>query len=123
MSATPVPYTLPPSRFSKGIVICGIIMALTASKSFAYPGSVLHSKLMTLSPTAAKTATWLQIGTFWFFYGAHTIESAIFAKKLRDHGVSMFSGAFWKWMVECFIGGQFCFAHFESVVKGKGKAA
>lgn len=94
-------------------------MALTASKRFAYPGSVLHSQLLSLSPTAAKTATWLQIGTFWFLYGAHTIESAIFAKKLGDQGVSILSAAWWKWMVECFIGGKFCFDHFEGVLKGK----
>lgn len=116
--SSPLPYTLPPSHLSKPIMICGIIMALTASKQLAYPGSLLHTQLSTLSPTAAKAALWLQIGTFWFFYGAHSIESAILAKKLRDQGVSILSATWWKWIAECFIGGQFCFKHFD-LVKGK----
>lgn len=119
MTTMPVPYTAPPTRLSRAIIICGIVMALTASKRLAYPGSIVHSQLMTISPTAAKTAMWLQTGIFWLFYGAHTIESAIFAKKLRDHGVGILSTAWWKWMAECFIGGKFCFEHFDGVVKGK----
>lgn len=114
-----VPYTLPPTHLSRPILICGIIMALTASKRLAYPGSILHGQLMSVSPTAAKAALWLQTGIFWFLYGAHTIESAIFAKKLRDHGVSILSATWWKWMAECFIGGKFCFEHFEGIIKSK----
>jgi hypothetical protein len=90
-------------------------MALSASRRF----SAYHSQLLSQLPTLAKVAYWLQTGIFWFFYGAHTIESAMFAKKLRDHGVSVLSTAWWKWMLECFIGGKFCFEHFESIVKGK----
>ncbi|KAJ4300923.1 hypothetical protein N0V90_003011 [Kalmusia sp. IMI 367209] len=119
MSAKGVPYSLPPSHLSKPIVICGIIMALSASRRLISPGSILYDQLLSQSPAAIKAAVWIQNGLFWFLYGAHTIESAIFAKKLMDHRVSVLSSTWWKWMVECFIGGKFCFEHFDGIVKGK----
>lgn len=120
MSAThsrPVPYTLPPGRLLKPILVCGVLMALSANKRITSPGSVLYDSLLSRSPTALKATLWIQTGIFWFLYGAHTIESAIFVKKLSDHGVSVLSTAWWKWMAECFVGGKFCFEHFEGVVK------
>ncbi|KAL5375914.1 hypothetical protein PMIN02_011940 [Paraphaeosphaeria minitans] len=115
MSTRTVPYQLPPSHLSKPIIVCGIVMALSASRRF----SAFHGLLLSQSPTLANVAQWLQTGIFWFLYGAHAIESAVFAKKLKDHGVSMLSAAWWKWMVECFVGGKFCFEHFEGMVKSK----
>lgn len=119
MSATKVPYSLPPSHLLKPIIVCGVIMALSASKSVIAPGSLLYDNLLHRSPTAIKAAVWIQNGLFYFFYGAHSIESVMMMKKLVDQGVSAFSGTFWKWVVECFIGGKFCFDHFEGVIKGK----
>lgn len=112
MGKAAVPYTFPPWHLSKPIIACGIIMALSASQRF----STFHGQLLLQLPTLARAANWLQTGIFWFLYGAHAVESALFAKKLKDHGVSIMSAAWWKWMVECFIGGKFCFEHFEGIV-------
>lgn len=115
MGAVSVPYSLPPPHLAKPIVICGLVMVLSASRHL----SAIHAQMLSNSPTAAKCALWVQHGVFWFLYGAHTIESAVFAKKLREHGVSLLSVAWWKWMAECFVGGKFCFQHFDDMVKNK----
>ncbi|KAF1971466.1 hypothetical protein BU23DRAFT_555999 [Bimuria novae-zelandiae CBS 107.79] len=116
---TSTAYTLPPPRLAKPILLCAAIMALTASRRLAYPGSVLHSTLLPLSPSAAGAAMWLQWGVFWFFYVAHAVECAIMARMLRGHRVLVGSRAWWAWMGECFVGGKFCFEHLEAVAGGK----
>src|SRR5262245_52177808 len=115
----PLPYTLPPGPLLKPIIICGVVMALSANKRIASPGSPLYDNILSRSSIALKAFVWAQRGIFWFLYGAHTIESLIFIKKLNEQGVSVFSTAWWKWMVECFIGGKFCFEHFEGAVKAR----
>ena len=119
-ATSPIPYKLPPGHLLKPIIVCGVVMALAANKSVIAPGSLLHDQLRPRSPTTFKAVVWMQLITFWFLYGAHTIESAILATKLWKGGVSILSLTWWKWMAECFVGGKFCFEHFESVVKRKG---
>lgn len=94
-------------------------MALSAHKGLLAPGSLPYDKLLVRSPKALKAALWIQTAVFWFLYGAHAIESAIFVKKLSAYRVSVLSIAWWKWMAECFVGGKFCFEHFEAVVQGR----
>jgi hypothetical protein len=118
-SGSSIPYTLPPRHLLKPIIVCGIVMAVAANKSIIAPGSLLYDQLRPRSPTAFKAVVWMQLITFWSLYGAHTIESALLARKLWQGGVSILSLAWWKWMAECFVGGKFCFDHFDGVVKGK----
>ncbi|KAF2683341.1 hypothetical protein K458DRAFT_418965 [Lentithecium fluviatile CBS 122367] len=115
----PACYTLPPRHLRNPIIICGIVMAISANRRIIAPGSLLHEQVLPRSPTTFKTLVWMQLIIFWFLYGVHTIETAIFATKLWKAGVSVLSLDWWKWMCECFVGGKFCFEHFEGVVKGK----
>lgn len=112
-------YITPADPYLKPIIICGVIMALSAKKSFILPGSPIYDYVLFRSPLAFKAATWIQNGLFYFLYGAHAVETAMFTKKLNEHGVSALSVAWWKWMVTCFIGGKFCFEHFDQVVGRK----
>jgi hypothetical protein len=118
-SVTPVPYAIPPRHFRNPIIVCAVIMALAASKRIIAPGSLLHDQLLPRSPTAFKTVVWAQLITFWFLYGAHTIETAVLATKLWKRGQSVLSLDWWKWIVECFIGGQFSLRHFDEVCKSR----
>ena len=138
-------YIAPTHPQLKPIIICGIIMALSARREVIAPGSPLcmHSTLhpsslnlqpykqpnltsppddhlLSRSPNALKAATWIQNGLFYFLFGAHAVETALFTKRLNEHGVSLFSVAWFKWIGTCFVGGKFLFEHFDRVV---GKTA
>lgn len=112
----------PSSPFLRPIVICGIVMALSARREIISPGSPVYDYLLVGSTNAIQAATWIQSGLFYFLYVAHAAETAYFTTKLAKHGVSVTSSAWWKWVSLCFVGGQFCFKHFDQVV-GNGKAA
>lgn len=113
-------YIAPGHPQLRPIIICGVIMALSARREIIAPGSPLYDYVLMHSPVALKAARWIQNGLFYFLFGAHGIESAMFTKRLNDHGVSVLSLAWWKWMATCFVGGKFLFDHFDKVV---GKAA
>lgn len=112
-------YTAPAQPHLRSIIITGIIMALSARKEVISPGSLLYDHLLSRSSTALKIATWIQNGLFYFLFGAHSIETVIFARRLSKHGVNFLGLAWWKWMVTCFIGGKFCFEHFDQLVGAK----
>ncbi|KAI8935992.1 hypothetical protein NX059_007495 [Plenodomus lindquistii] len=109
-------YIAPSSPYLKPIVVCGIIMALSARSEVISPGSPLYNYGISGSPNALKYARWIQNGLFYFLFGAHAVETAMFTQRLSAHGVSMGSLAWWKWLGTCFVGGQFCFKHFDQVV-------
>tara|TARA_R110002003_G_scaffold97_30_gene7977 strand:+ start:5956 stop:6330 length:375 start_codon:yes stop_codon:yes gene_type:complete len=113
-------YVAPRHPHLKPIIICGVIMALAARREVISPGSPLYDYVLSRSGNAIKAATWIQNGLFYFLFGAHAIETAMFTRRLNDHGVSVFSLAWLKWMATCFVGGKFCFEHFDRLV---GKAA
>jgi hypothetical protein len=110
-------YTPPSNPHLKPIIICGIVMALSAAPTPAmfYPGNPN-------SPLPANLATagrWIQAGLFYFLYGAHAVETLMFMKRLKEHGVGFLSAAWLKWVATCFVGGKFCFEHFDRVVGKK----
>jgi hypothetical protein len=109
-------YKAPSSPYLKPIVICGIVMALSARREVIAPGSPLYDYVLSRSGNALKAATWIQNGLFYFLFGAHAVETGLFMKKLNEHGVSVMSAAWWKWVATCFVGGKFCFEWFDKVV-------
>lgn len=92
-------YIAPRAPYLKPIVICGIVMALSSRREVIAPGSPLYDYLLSGSPNALKYATWIQNGLFYFLFGAHAIETAVFISRLSKHGVQVTSAAWWKWMV------------------------
>jgi hypothetical protein len=113
-------YVAPSHPYLKPVLICGVIMALSARREVISPGSPLYDYVLSRSGTALKVAIWIQNGLFYFLFGAHAIETAMFTKRLNTHGVSVMSLAWWKWMATCFVGGKFVFEHFDRLV---GKTA
>lgn len=124
--STPAPknlnntYIPPRAPYLRPILICGVVMALSTQRSLIAPGSLVHDNLLTQfsSPaTAFKYAGWVQNALFYFLFGAHAVETVMFMGWLRRHGVQAGSGAWWKWVGTCYVGGKFCMEHFEKVVK------
>lgn len=109
-------YVAPTHPELKPIIICGVIMALSARREVISPGSPLYDYILAGSPNALTAARWIQNGLFYLLFVSHGIESVIFAKKLKDHGVSVLSSAWWKWIATCFVGGKFVFEHFNRLV-------
>lgn len=109
-------HVAPSSPHLKPIIICGIIMALSARSELLAPGSPLYDHVLSRSPAALTWGRWLQNALFYFLFGAHAVETAVFTQKLRVHGVSVASAAWWKWVGTCLLGGRFCFLHFNRVV-------
>jgi hypothetical protein len=93
-------YTPPTAPQLTPIIICGIVMALCALPSPGYT----HLR-------------WIQTALFYFLYGAHFIETLIFTQRLSKHGIAFGSAAWMKWVGTCFVGGKFCFEHFDRLVK------
>jgi hypothetical protein len=112
-------YTAPGAPYLKPIIICGVIMALSSRREVISPGSPLYDYALIRSPHAMQAARWIQNGLFYFLFGAHAVETAMFMKRLSEHGVSVMSAAWWKWVGTCFVGGKFCFEHFDTVVGKK----
>ncbi|KAL5117230.1 hypothetical protein ACEQ8H_004919 [Pleosporales sp. CAS-2024a] len=94
-------------------------MALSARREVISPGSPLYDFILSRSPYALKSAVWIQNGLFYLLYGAHAIETAIFSRRLSEHGVSAMSLSWWKWMLTCFVGGKFCYDYFDKLVERK----
>ncbi|KAF2133965.1 hypothetical protein P153DRAFT_362993 [Dothidotthia symphoricarpi CBS 119687] len=108
-------YTFPTSPYLKPILISALVMALSSRHEVISPGSPLYDHVLSRSADALKAATWLQNGVFYVLFGAHAVETAMFAKRLGEHGVDVFSAAWVKWMVTCYAGGMFCYKHFDRV--------
>jgi hypothetical protein len=107
-------YTPPSHPHLKPIIICGVVMALSAA-----PVPAMFRPDNFGSPLPENVATagrWIQAGLFYFLFGAHAVETVMFMKRLKKHGVGFMSAAWWKWVGTCFVGGQFCFKHFDRVV-------
>ncbi|KAK6859081.1 hypothetical protein PG995_004934 [Apiospora arundinis] len=123
-SKSPVKITTCPlpagGRLLWGPIISGIVMYASARPGLIAPGSWLYETVLAGNPTALNAAWWVQNGLFYFLYGAHAIETVAFAAgPLRKHGVPLFSVAWFKWMIGCFVGGVFVTKHFANVVRAK----
>ncbi|EOA80979.1 uncharacterized protein SETTUDRAFT_166396, partial [Exserohilum turcica Et28A] len=106
-------YISPTHPHLNPILIAVFLMTLSAvpTPSFLRPFSTTPPPGFSepLPPTVAKALRWTQNGLFYLLYGAHSVETLVFMKRLRDHGISFASVAWWKWVVTCFFGGKFCF--------------
>jgi hypothetical protein len=100
-------YVAPVAPYLRPIIICGIVMALVSRREVIAPLA---------GSSYFRYAKWAQDGLFYFLYGAHAIETAVFTKRLSRHGVSVQSAAWWKWIGTCFVGGKYCFVHFDRLV-------
>jgi hypothetical protein len=110
-------YIPPRAPYLKPILICGAIMALSSRREVIAPGSPIYDYgLKHLSTNGLKYASWVQSGLFYFLFGAHAIETGLFAKRLSRHGVEVSSLSWWQWMATCFVGGKYCYVHFDREV-------
>jgi hypothetical protein len=110
-------FPIPTGNLGRNILICGVVMLVSARRELIAPGSVVYEYLLAGRPDAIMATTVVQNILFYFFFGAHAVRSAMFAfGKLQRHGVPVVSIVWWKWMFACFIGGKFTFEHFDNVV-------
>lgn len=115
-------FSFPSGELGRGTIICGIVMLLSSRREFIGPGSPAYDYVLAGRPNATKAATWVQNGVFFLLFGAHAVETALFAaKQLRNHGVPVLSAVWLKWMLTCFAGGQFAYKHFDQVVAATAK--
>ena len=95
-------------------------MLLSSRRELLAPGYPLYDNLLSTRPTALKYAKYVQNGLFYFLFGAHSIETALFAVKLHKAGLTPMQMVWWKWMGLCFCGGIFCYEEWEKVAKREG---
>jgi hypothetical protein len=113
-------YTFPGGRLGRNIIITGIIMALSSRREVLAPGSPLYDHIFSGRPKALKYAGYVQAFLFYFLFGAHAIETAIFPfTRLQKHGITFPSLAWFQWMAACFVGGKFTYEQFDGLVTGK----
>ena len=95
-------------------------MALSSRKEVISPGSPLYDFILAGRPKAITWATNIQKGIFYFLFGAHAIETAIFPFiRLNKHSVPFPSMAYFQWLAACFVGGKYTMEHFDGVVASK----
>ena len=112
-------YHFPKGKLGRTIITVGIVMALSSRSEVISPGSPLYDYALVGRPRAITWATNIQKGLFYFLFGAHSIETVLFAfTKLKKH-VKFLSLAWFQWMLACFVGGVYTFEHFDGVVAGK----
>ncbi len=112
-------YNFPEGKWGRTIIIMGVLMALSSRREVISPGSPLYDYALAGRPRAITWATNIQKGLFYFLFGAHSIETVLFAfTRLRKH-VKFLNLAWFQWMLACFVGGVYTFEHFDSVVAGK----
>ncbi|KAH8655190.1 hypothetical protein BX600DRAFT_66663 [Xylariales sp. PMI_506] len=120
MNATAVQvheFPLPRGARARSIIITGLLMLFSSNRRFVGPGSPLYDYVLAGRPALVTGAERLQDFLFYFLFGTHTLETPYFAvAKLHRHGVPAFSTLWFKWVLSCFVGGQFIFQHFEQVV-------
>ncbi|RMZ82876.1 hypothetical protein DV737_g1857, partial [Chaetothyriales sp. CBS 132003] len=117
-------YVRPTGSAARNILFSALLMALSARKELISPGSPIYDYALAQSPEALKVATYIQNGLFYFLFGAHAVEVPLFAYiKLAKHGISLFSLAWWQWAATCFVGGKFCWDHFENVLVKKASSS
>lgn len=115
-------FSFPPGEEGRKVIITGIIMLLSARRELLQPGSILHDHILLGKPALIKAARWIQNGLFYFLFGAHAIETPIFAyTRLRPNGIPIFSLVWVKWVLSCFVGGVFVMRHFDALA-GKSSA-
>ncbi|CAN9388429.1 unnamed protein product [Alternaria alternata] len=87
-------YTPPSHPHLKPIIICGVVMALSAAPVPAMfrPGNFGSP----LPENIATAGRWIQAGLFYFLFGAHAVETVMFMTRLKEHGVGFMSAAWWK---------------------------
>ncbi|KAF2279509.1 uncharacterized protein EI97DRAFT_482022 [Westerdykella ornata] len=109
-------------HLGRNTTICGTIMLLSSQTELLAPGSPIYDYILPRSPMEVKAVTWIQNGLFYFLFGAHAIETVMFAfGKLKKHRVPF--GLVWlKWIIMCLVGRKFCFEHFDNVVVQKEAA-
>ena len=91
-------------------------MLLSARRELIQPGSILHDYVLMGKPALVKAAKWIQNGLFYFLFGAHAIETPIFAyTRLLPHGIPILSLVWIKWVLSCFVGGVFVMRHFDAL--------
>lgn len=122
-SNTPKPvqireFQLPRGELGRKVLITGIVMLLSARREVIAPGSPLYDYILVHDRRLQTAARWIQNGLFYFLFGAHTIETPIFAwTRLRKHGVPLV--AFLKWTLSVFVGGVFVYKQFDDLVAQK----
>lgn len=112
-------YDFPRGKLGRTIITLGLMMALSSRREVISPGSPLYDYALAGRPKAITWATNIQKGLFYFLFGAHSIETVLFAfTRLKNH-VSFLSVAWFQWILACFIGGKYTFEHFDGLMASK----
>ena len=121
----PVPkYRFPTGSRGVGTLICAVLMTLSSRRQFIAPGSFLFENVLSKSQSVARHAKTGQDVVFYFLFGAHALETLVFAAtQLSKHGVRITSFAGLSWIVTAFIGGKFAIEDFGLVVAKESGAA
>ena len=102
------------------MLVCAVLMALSARRKLIEPKSILHDHLLARSAKAIKYSKPIQDFLFYFLFGVHGVETVWFAlTKLKKHNVKPFSPVWLQWIVTVFVGGVFATKHWDEFVEEK----
>lgn len=122
LSDTKITTYLPP----QGPQVIGFALCLTALVAYSHranfePGSVLYDTLDlgARAPGFTEFSVKWQPWVFGILAGLHAFEAAVLLgwMRLRKHGVEMFSGLWWTWIVLGFVEGFPAWMRFDAEVK------
>jgi len=120
-ASTVTTYRFPTSSRRTGTIICGILMLWSSRRPYIELGSYFYKyALRNLPASVSQYSTIVQNVVFYFLFGAHAIETIIFAAtKLRKHGVNLLSSNGLRWILTAFVGGKFAIDEFDLLVAEK----
>ncbi|PFH61841.1 hypothetical protein XA68_16072 [Ophiocordyceps unilateralis] len=112
-----------PRGFDRLIVFYVLMyVACFATLPYVVPGSRAWAAVDAVFPGGAPTYKWLVRVISVPMLAVHSLETAIFDRKLRRHAIDRWTGLWWMWALDCFVEGVFAFWRLDAVVAEKRAA-
>jgi hypothetical protein len=112
-------YKLPRPGWQAGVfTVCAVTMAVFCRRGNLVKGSWIYEGALKYLPDGFLQFLYtVQPLVFWGMLVIHSSEAAWMGKgRLRRHGVRLFSGVWWMWILSTFVEGFGAFVRFDGLV-------
>ncbi|KAM4060084.1 hypothetical protein HRG_002305 [Hirsutella rhossiliensis] len=93
--------------------------ACVATLPWLAPATSAWNTIDAVFPGGVEWYRWLVRSLFLPVVGLHAVESFLFDRKLRRHGVDRWTGLWWLWVSSCFMEGVMAFKRVDDHVAQK----
>ena len=99
--------------------LCSLLFVILSRPSHFRPGSWLYDNVLVQVPRLNSLLSVTQPYVIAIMVVAHTVETALLARKLGRHGVTPLQGVWWAWVGSCCIEGGTSFQRMNWLIEEK----